>query len=94
MHDALARAECERANAPPPSDDEDDAKEDASDAGGPSDLHHTLLLHEAAAFVNLHVQAMAVQNIRSLISVVLNVSSGNYTRWRDQFLLTVGRFSL
>ncbi|XP_039827203.1 uncharacterized protein LOC120688922 [Panicum virgatum] len=37
---------------------------------------------------------MAVQNIRSLISVVLDVSSGNYTRWRDQFLLTIGKFSL
>ena len=35
-----------------------------------------------------------MQNIRSLISVVLDVSSGNYTRWRDQFLLTVGKFSL
>ncbi|XP_039826979.1 uncharacterized protein LOC120688648 [Panicum virgatum] len=32
--------------------------------------------------------------LASLISVVLDVSSGNYTRWRDQFLLTVGKFSL
>jgi len=63
LRNALARAERERANAPP-SDDEDDAKEDASDAGGPSDLHRDLLLHEAAAIVNLHAQAVAVQNIR------------------------------
>jgi hypothetical protein len=44
--------------------------------------------------VNLHVQAVAVQNIRSLILVVLDTSSGNYARWRDQFLLTVGKVSL
>ena len=36
---------------------------------------------------------MAVQNIRSLIPIVLDVS-GNYARWRDQFLLVVGKFSL
>ena len=36
---------------------------------------------------------MAVQNIRSLIPVVLDVS-GNYARWKDQFLLVVGKFSL
>ena len=35
---------------------------------------------------------MAVQNIRSLIPVVLDVS-GSYARWRDQFLLVVGKFS-
>ena len=57
------------------------------------DLHHALLLHEAAAIVNLHAQAVAVQNIPSLIPIVLDVS-GNYARWRDQFLLVVGKFSL
>ena len=36
---------------------------------------------------------MAVQNIPSLIPIVLDVS-GNYARWRDQFLLVVGKFSL
>ena len=41
--------------------------------------------------MNLHAQAVAVQ---SLIHVTLDVNSGNYTRWRDQFLLTVGKFSL
>ena len=57
------------------------------------DLHHALLLHEAAAIVNLHAQAVAVQNIRSLIPIVLDVS-GNYARWKYQFLLVVGKFSL
>ncbi|XP_039775557.1 uncharacterized protein LOC120643099 [Panicum virgatum] len=36
----------------------------------------------------------SVQNIQSLIHVTLDVNSGNYTRWRDQFLLAVGKFSL
>src|SRR6185437_3913478 len=57
------------------------------------DLHHAFLLHEAAAIMNLHAQAVVVQNIRSLIPIVLDVS-GNYACWRDQFLLVVGKFSL
>ena len=53
-----------------------------------------MLLHEVAAVLNLHAQAAAVQNIRSLIPVVLDVAIGNYTRWHEQFLLTVGKFTL
>ena len=53
-----------------------------------------MLLHEAAAVLNLHAQAVAVQNIRSLVPVVLDVAAGNYTRWREQFLLVLGKFSL
>jgi len=53
-----------------------------------------MLLHEAAAVLNLHAQAAGVQNIRSLIPVVLDASSGSYTRWHEQFLLAVGRFAL
>ena len=37
---------------------------------------------------------IAVTNIRSLVSIVLDVDSGNLNRWRDQFLLTLGKFSL
>jgi hypothetical protein len=37
---------------------------------------------------------VAVQNIRALIPVVLDLTAGNYNRWRDQFLLTVGKYSL
>ena len=51
------------------------------------------LLTEATAIVNLHAQAVAVQNIQSLIPVVLDVSD-NYARWRDRFLLAVSKFSL
>jgi len=53
-----------------------------------------MLIHEAAAVLNLHAQAVAVQNICSLVPVVLDVAAGNYTRWREQFLLTVGKFAL
>ena len=75
-----------RALLPIPSSDDDDDQ----DTGGhsldssPQDLHHALLLHEAAAIVNLHAQAVAVQNIRSLIPIVLDVS-GNYAHWWVSF---------
>jgi len=35
-----------------------------------------------------------VQNIRSLISVTLDLSSTHYAHWRDNILLTLGRYSL
>ncbi|XP_039793075.1 uncharacterized protein LOC120659079 [Panicum virgatum] len=60
----------------------------------PADLHAAMLLHEAAALLNLHAQAVAVTNIRSLVSIILDVDSGNFKRWCDQFLLTLGKFSL
>ncbi|XP_072148171.1 uncharacterized protein [Setaria viridis] len=53
-----------------------------------------MLLHEVAAILNLHAQAVAVQNIRNLILIVLDVSSTNYACWHEQFLLMVGKFSL
>ena len=42
----------------------------------------------------LHAQAISVQNIRSLVHVLLNINAGNYTRWRDQILLVIGKYSL
>ncbi|XP_039827512.1 uncharacterized protein LOC120689272 [Panicum virgatum] len=89
-----AAAAKERDAALPSDADTDDRDDDGTPPdSGPRDLHHALLLHEAAAIVNLHALAVAVQNIRSLIPVVLDVS-GNYARWKDQFLLVVGKFSL
>jgi len=68
---------------------------DASVPGdGDGDLHGALLFHEAAALLNLHAQAVAVQNIRSLVPVVLDINSSSYSRWREQFLLTLGRYQL
>jgi hypothetical protein len=52
----------------------------ASPAGGPADLHSALLLQEVAALLNLHAQAVAVNNIRSL---VLDVDSNHFNRWRN-----------
>jgi hypothetical protein len=89
------RAERERATTKaaatalaPPHDD------GASSAPAPVDLHGSMLLQEATALLNLHAQAVAVNNIRSLIPIVLDVDSGNFNRWRDQFLLTLSKFSL
>ncbi|CAN6168496.1 unnamed protein product [Urochloa humidicola] len=90
--EALALAAQEHAAAdtadppPPPPSVHDDKK--------PADVNDAMLLHEAAAVLNLHAQAVAVQNIRSLIPIVLDITADNYIRWREQFLLTVGKFSL
>ena len=34
-----------------------------------------------------------MQNIRSLVHVLLDINTGNYTRWRDQILLVIGKYS-
>ena len=44
------------------------------------DLHDAMLLHKAAAVLNLHAQAVLIQNIRSLIPTTLDINSGNYAR--------------
>ena len=41
----------------------------------------------------LHLQAGGVQNIRALVSVLLDPAS-SYGRWRDQVLLTLRRYAL
>ncbi|XP_066365067.1 uncharacterized protein [Miscanthus floridulus] len=89
--DALAHAD---AGAPADGDDEDDLSDHASNHNDNTDLHQALLLQEAAAITNLHSQAVAVQNIRNLVTVVLDLNAGNFNRWRDQFLLIVGKYSL
>ncbi|XP_062227413.1 uncharacterized protein LOC133925532 [Phragmites australis] len=37
---------------------------------------------------------MAVQNIRALVPVTLDLSSSNLNKWRGQFLTTLGKYSL
>ena len=49
--------------------------------------------NEAAALLNLHAQAVAV-NIQSIVHVILDVNSGSYAQWREQFVLAVGKYSL
>ena len=49
---------------------------------------------EATAIAHLHSQAAAVQNIKNLIPIVLDLQSSNYSKWRDYVLLILGRFAL
>src|SRR6185437_10682518 len=42
----------------------------------------------------LHLQAAGVQNIRALVSVLLDPASSSYGRWRDQVLITLRRYAL
>jgi hypothetical protein len=92
---ALARADRERAAAKAVAAALSPLHDDgASSAPAPVDLHGAMLLQEAAALLNLHAQAVAVNNIRSLIPIVLDIDSGTFNCWRDQFLLNLGKFSL
>jgi hypothetical protein len=50
--------------------------------------------YEDTAIANIHVQGAGVQNIRSLISVTLDLSFVHYARWRDNVLHTLKRYSL
>jgi hypothetical protein len=98
---AIARADRERARAAaaaaalqPSTAVESSAGGSAFPGGGPADLHSALLLQEATALLNLHAQAVAVNNIRSLVHIVLDVDSNHFNHWRSQFLLVLGKFSL
>jgi hypothetical protein len=94
---AIARADRERAHAAalqPSTPVESSVGGPASPGGGPADLHSALLLQEAATLLNLHAQAVAVNNIRSLVHIILDVDSNHFNRWRNQFLLVLGKFSL
>ena len=44
--------------------------------------------------VQLHLQATGVQNIRALVTVLLDPTSSSYGRWRDQVLLALPRYAL
>jgi hypothetical protein len=49
---------------------------------------------DAAIIAMLPCTILRVQNIRSLVSTVLNPASTSYTRWRDQVLLTLKHYEL
>jgi len=87
--EALARAAMERAAAAAAL-----APEPSGGASTPADLRAAMLHHEAVALLQLHSQAVAVSNIRNHVTTVLDVDSGNFNRWCDQFLLILGKFSL
>jgi hypothetical protein len=57
------------------------------------DYDHSIDL-EATAIAHLHSQAAAVQNIKNLIPIVLDLQSSNYSKWRGYVLLILGCFTL
>jgi hypothetical protein len=46
------------------------------------------------AQLQLHAQAVAVNNIHNHVTTVLDVDSGNFNHWHNHFLLILGKFSL
>jgi hypothetical protein len=49
---------------------------------------------DAALTAHLHAQAAGLQNIRSVVTIVLEPSLSDYKRWRDLVLFTLRRFTL
>ena len=72
----------------------DDAGSDAGDHPHPNGdpLAAALLQQEAAVLLNLHAQAVSVQNIRSLVPLLLDVNSTFYGRWKQSFLDVLGKY--
>lgn len=46
----------------------------------PHSLHEALLLHEVVVLTNLHLQAINVQNIRTLVPIVFELNSHQVAR--------------
>ena len=85
------RAAAERAAAAPSKEDDADAFHHGEDD---IDLQAALLQQEAAVLLNLHAQAVSVQNIRTLVPLLLDVNSTFYARWKESFLDVLGKYSL
>jgi hypothetical protein len=49
---------------------------------------------DAALTAHLHTQAVDLQNIRSVVTIILEPSSPDYKRWHDLVLLTLRRYAL
>ena len=94
---ARVRAAQERAAADPPLEDPPEDRDEVASSlfdGPRTSVQAAIALQEATAVLHLHAQAVAVQNIRHLVRVVLDVTSGSFARWREQFLLALGKYSL
>src|SRR6266508_3714854 len=52
------------------------------------------LADENFVVASLHAQAAGVQNIRSLVPIVLDPASSTCAHWRDLVLLTLQRYAL
>jgi hypothetical protein len=57
-------------------------------------LHTYVNAQAHAAVATLHAQAVAVLNIKSMIPVLLDNLSPNYSRWKVLFLNTLGKYEL
>jgi hypothetical protein len=49
---------------------------------------------EASTIASLHTQVVDVQDIRSLVPFVLDISFAHYARWCDLILLTLQHYAL
>jgi len=88
---AQERAAAERAAAAPSKEDDADAFHHGEDD---IDLQAALLQQEAAVLLNLHAQVVSVQNIQTLVPLLLDVNSTFYARWKESFLDVLGKYSL
>ena len=72
-----------------------DAEATSSGSTGHRVSHTAVIWHDLAnpLVTQLHYQAGGVQNIRLLVSVVLELESPSYTHWRD-LVLTLRRYAL
>lgn len=77
---ARARSTLERAaherKAAAPEEEDDNRIPDAP----PHTLQDAVLLHDAAAIINLHAQVVGVQNIHLLVPILLDLQSSNFSR--------------
>jgi hypothetical protein len=53
-----------------------------------------MLFQEAIVVLNLHAQVVTKQSIRSLVPTVLELGTGTFTRWHEQIMLILGKYSL
>jgi hypothetical protein len=44
-----------------------------------------MLHHEVVALLQIHSQVVAISNIQNHITTILDIDSGNFNRWCDQF---------
>lgn len=49
---------------------------------------------DANIIAALQAQVVGVHNTRSLVSIVLDLASSHYPRWRTQVILTLRRYAL
>jgi hypothetical protein len=50
--------------------------------------------YEDTVVAKLHIQPVVMMNIHSLMNIILDATSSNYARWRDNMMLTLTRYTL